>query len=106
MAVKSTPVLKEEIDYARYTHHKIYIKLCNSLGFHYEHVNKRIKLPYSDENNSQSYYYSYKGHKLSTCSAQVIFFRKPKAWNWEFSEVNEASLSVSEEQLWLLRGVI
>ena len=99
---------REEIDYTRYTHHKIYKKLCDSLGFHYEHVdvNTRILPAYSDENDSQSYYYSYNGYRLSTCSAQVIFFCKPKAWNWEFSRFEMDSMSVSEEELWLKAGVI
>ena len=96
---------REQIDYARYTHHHIYRKLCTKLGFHYEHINKRIQSSYSKENDSRSYNYSAdNGSKLSTCSAQAIFFCKPKAWKWEFSESYQQSLS--EEQLWLNAGVI
>ena len=96
---------REEIDYTRYTHHKIYEKLCDSLGFHYEHINKKTLPFYSDENDNASYYYD-KGHRLSRCSAQAIFFCKPKAWNWEFSRFEKESMCVSEEELWLNSGVI
>ena len=97
---------REEIDYTRYTHTKTYEKLCESLGFHYEHINKKSLPSYSDENDNKSYYYNDKGHRLSTCSAQAIFFCKPKAWNWEFSRFEKESICISEEELWLNSGVI